>query len=226
MDDHFERYVFFDGCIDRIRNQWDALPSKFRPREPETLMQLMTEMYEYPHPNYSGPWGAPNENQAKIFAAFNEFCRTSRELIKILPKDHGSYVLPEIICQSLGNDEHKNFDLLISVEYLIEQVASAYPTSESIPTALGRPVENPTLRLIVQVVCWYLLKIEKTKITNSLNPLNEPNSRCSRIIEAICNGMNIEASGVTISNQIKAVKNVELSGKGWWDLRTVLPTPQ
>ena len=221
MGDDVDRQEPDRTCVTAIFAAWRKLPPTHKPKRPATLMRMLGDIYQFPHPDYLNTEGENQKLKANVHSAFEGLIAAAAHLRAVLPSSDNWYVLETFVGTSLHDNLDKSplpdFNALEEQVHLLANLRLKPNTS-----IRGARIKAPRLRILAQVICWYLVCIEKVKPKSGfVEETGAPTSKAARIIEATCVGMGQKVRVEEIKTQLNAVKNLKFNDIDFWDLISV-----
>ena len=221
MGKDVDRQECAPAIVTAIFAEWRNLRTRHRPKHPATLMRILGDLYQYPHPDFLRPGEDDNELKSGVDQAFDELLVAATNLRATLPMSDHWHVLAILLDERLTADLHKEAILdLQALEELLPRLAKLRLMPR--PTQRGAPMKSPGLRIIAQAVCWYLAKIENAKPKSGFkDDTGAPTSKAARLLEATYKGMGYTVPTAQIKTHLDAVKNLQFNEIDFWDLISV-----
>ena len=224
MGEDVDRQECDPAIVTAVFAEWRNLRTKHRPKRPATLMRILGDLYQYPHPEYLRPGEDEDKLKSRVDQAFDDLLVAATTLSATLPMSDHWHVLAIMLDERLTADVHEKAMLdLHALEEFLPRLAKLQLMPRPTQTKRGPPMKSPGLRIIAQAVCWYLAKIENAKPKSGFkDDTGTPTSKAARLLEATYKGMGYTVPPAQIKTHLDAVKNLQFNEMDFWDLISVL----
>ena len=221
MGEDVDRQECDPDIVTAVIAEWRNLRTRYRPKRPATLIRILRDLYQYPHPEYLRPGEDEDELTSGVDQAFDDLLVAATKLSTTLPMSDHWHVLAIMLDERLTANRHEEAILdLQGLEELLPRLAKLQLMPR--PTKRGAPMKSPGLRIIAQAVCWYLAKIENAKPKSGFkDDTGAPTSKAARLLAATYKGMGYTVPPAQIKTHLDAVKNLQFNEMDFWELISV-----
>ena len=155
MGENVDRQECDPDIVTAVIAEWRNLRTRYRPKRPATLIRILRDLYQYPHPEYLKPGEDEDELKSRVDQAFDELLVAATTLSATLPRSDHWHVLAMMLDERLTADLYEEATLdLQALEELLPRFAKLQLMPRPTQTKRGAPMKSPGLRIIAQAVCW------------------------------------------------------------------------
>jgi hypothetical protein len=207
-----------------VWRSWNRLALKDRPAFPGTLLRILSDLYNYPFPDFVCQEAEIEQTIILFDKSLDALLRQAAKIASITPpSQHYDSLTALIEGRFASQSEGGQFAQVLATA--IQQLCDTPPlVARPSQLALGRPKNSPSLRAWVELICWYVLTVEKRKVTGS-EVDGVPTGRVSRLIRATMAGAGVDIPDRALITEIKHAKarSSALCAISFWDLMPTYP---